>query len=810
MATCKQEGIKLGLDELTLDRLMENVKISDKNARELVNDLVEEQAAVGFSEIANKINKNRGTGFIDNARATGDKYKRPYRRMWDFFFDDKNSVGVRISTRIQRRLADIEAETNIPLHDFFTLIEGHLIPRAKDKSFRDSFIQEMFSEVDSMVSGNKNAFMIASAVKRQQAIQVSESRKYGSGLYFKKAWVTSQWHDALRIKAVGFDKWVNDLLDNIDVNKTKENIRIDNPQLAHLMDSGKWDTRKYLAGVYEQIINPKLTGNGVILENVKKMRILEFKDSNALIKYNDLYGHENLAHAIFQNMDSMDHYLEIGMVMGYGHKEAMLNPVHQAGKSPISYKVHNPIAELRGLWNSLRDQNKLSRREWNSLNSGLRELVGDHSLAGNPRISQLTTGFIAQQAMSKLGKAVFSASADLGSAGIVLHHQGISPEKGYYGMVQNMVRIATNKLNPMERKLVHQALASGQDGMISTAYSRYVGAWGDKAGKLAKMANHFFWMNGLIGWTNTARTAFSIMSSNQLANSLGTSWKSLGKVQREHYIKYGFKEADWKELQTIGSFNANRWNPDAHKLENYITRDWLIEQNASAALATKLDNFFIQESRSAVPEAKIADRIVMYGNHDPGSTWDVTRKLAGMFRTYQLQQVKTLYPRVKELGLPAIVHAIPVLGVGYTSVVLKNLISGKEPPAFDDPQLFIDVAVNSGFAPLIGDYLSGEYGRYSHSFDEAVGGAAYTQFKEWGQLWAGLVDGSKDASDAWKSLRYNTPFANLFYTEAALNYGLHYAMMESLSPGYLNRIEAQAEGRGSPFFYEPSNLYGRY
>jgi hypothetical protein len=172
--------------------------------------------------------------------------------------------------------------------------------------------------------------------------------------------------------------------------------------------------------------------------------------------------------------------------------------------------------------------------------------------------------------------------------------------------------------------------------------------------------------------------------------------------------------------------------------------------------------------------------------------------------------MKTLYPRVYELGLPAIVHAIPVLGVGYTSVVLKNLISGKEPPAFDDPQLFIDVAVNSGFAPLIGDYLSGEYGRYSHSFDEAVGGAAYTQFSEWGQLWAGLVDGSKDASDAWKSLRYNTPFANLFYTEAALNYGLHYAMMESLSPGYLNRIEAQAEGRGSPFFYEPSNLYGRY
>ena len=54
----------------------------------------------------------------------------------------------------------------------------------------------------------------------------------------------------------------------------------------------------------------------------------------------------------------------------------------------------------------------------------------------------------------------------------------------------------------------------------------------------------------------------------------------------------------------------------------------------------------------------------MYGNHDPGSIFDVTRKLAFMFRTYQLQQVKTLYPRIRELGLPAIVHALPVIGLG--------------------------------------------------------------------------------------------------------------------------------------------------
>ena len=810
MATiCKRDALSAGLDELTIDKLMDNIKISSKSSREIVEELVEEQRHINFFENSNRTNAARHERFITMARITADSTVRPFRKMWKFFFDDKDSVGVRITTRHQRTLADIQAEGDIATHDIFTLIEGHMVTRKQDLIFREDFITEMMSEATIQQSRNKTAFRLATAVKRQQALQVAESRAYGSGLYHKPGWVTSQFHDPLRIKAATKETWVDDIIGNLDVEKTRRNIRLSDPDFD--VPPYKWDTKKYLEKVWDEITNPKLHGQGLILENIKKMRILEFKDAKNLLNYNTKYGHENLAHAIFQNLQSMDNYLEIGMVMGYGYRELRINQTFQKGsKGRRTVVVHDPVRDLRALWNSMLQEKKITNREWNKLNAGLREIVGDHSLAGNPRISQLTSGFIAWQAMSKLGNAVFSASADLGSSGIVLHHQGIRPDKGYYGMTHNMIKIATDQLDPVEKKLVHQALGAGNDGMIMQNYSRYVGQWGGKAGQLSKLANHFFWMNGLIGWTNNARTAFSIMSSNQLANSLTGSWKELGKVQRNHYIKYGFTPDDWKELQRIGSFNAKIWNPDANPLENYITKDWIIDNKGSAALGTKLDNFFIQESRSAVPEAKIADRILMYGNHDPGSKWDVTRKLAGMFRTYQLQQVKTLYPRVRELGLPAIVHAIPVIGLGYTSVLLKNLVKGKEPPEFDDPQLFIDVMVNSGFAPLVGDYLAGEYGRYNHTWDEAIGGAAYSQFKEWGQLWAGLVDGNKGASDVYKSIQYNTPFANLFYTQAVLNYGIHYAMMESLSPGYLFRIEAQAEGRGSPFMYEPSNLYGGY
>ena len=148
-----------------------------------------------------------------------------------------------------------------------------------------------------------------------------------------------------KIKEVGMDKWIDDILDNLDVEKTKTNIEIAHPEFD--MRQGKWDTRKFLEGVWEEITNPKLSGAGVILENVKRMRVLEFQDGKALIRYNDLYGHENLAHAIFQNMDSMDHYLEIGMIMGYGHKQKVPLLVQKAGGPTHRWQIHDPVSELR-------------------------------------------------------------------------------------------------------------------------------------------------------------------------------------------------------------------------------------------------------------------------------------------------------------------------------------------------------------------------------------------------------------------------------------------------------------------------------
>ena len=58
-------------------------------------------------------------------------------------------------------------------------------------------------------------------------------------------------------------------------------------------------------------------------------------------------------------MDSMDHYLEIGMVMGFGAKQRKFNETFIEGGPRTRVEVFDPIAELRGLWDDLKSKNKI-------------------------------------------------------------------------------------------------------------------------------------------------------------------------------------------------------------------------------------------------------------------------------------------------------------------------------------------------------------------------------------------------------------------------------------------------------------------
>ena len=300
-----------------------------------------------------------------------------------------------------------------------------------------------------------------------------------------------------------------------------------------------------------------------------------------------------------------------------------------------------------------------------------------------------------------------------------------------------------------------------------------------------------------------------MMASNHFANQiLSKNFSQLDPRFAKLMKEYGISETDWVKLQKIGTFNEKTFNPQTTTNNNFISGDWIRQNKGPESIARKLDRYFINESKYGVPEATGAERALMYGNFNRGTIPDTATHLFWEFRTHTMSIVMNTYPRMLEIGLPSAMHMLPAVGLGYASIAAKNMLKGKEPPAWDDPAVLTDALVQSGFAGMFGDFLAGEYGRYYHKWDEAVLGAGYATFKDYGELFVGLTTGNKDAEDVWKNLRYNIPYANLFYTEAALNYGLHYGVMETFSPGYLNTLESRARQRDEAFMLEPSNIWG--
>ena len=213
------------------------------------------------------------------------------------------------------------------------------------------------------------------------------------------------------------------------------------------------------------------------------------------------------------------------------------------------------------------------------------------------------------------------------------------------------------------------------------------------------------------------------------------------------------------------------------------------------------------ESRLAVPEAGAAERAWMYGDNQRGSLSESTARVFFQFRTHQVKQIRSLYPRMYEMGAPSLIHVIPAIGLGYVSASLKNMFAGKEPLKYDDPVALERALTQSGILGFLADYLGGQLGNYKHDIDDAILGSGYKTLKSWTKLGYELVQGNKDAIHVYNHLRHQLPLANLFYTEAAINYLLHYGIMETFRPGYLQALEARERGLASGFIVEPSSIW---
>ena len=738
--------------------------------------------------------------------------------------------------------------------------------KSSDKAFQEATVEEMLPFTGQQKSQNSEAFSFSENVYNEKKAQVFEANKYGAGMFWKDDHLTQQWHDQIRMVSAGKKQWVDYIYDRIDLEKSFD---VRGNLLSDLKEPAR---KKYLGAVYDNITKnvdefdwSQNVMNKSLGKRLQMTRHLQLKDKTAWLDYNKQFGHDNPVDAILAGMDVMDDRLVLMKAFGSNPKEAYRYLrrrmegekvfIDKAGivrewkqsdlmdlegqwrpfqhdKSPDSLdsaKVAalEPDEQLnviyaKSAWNEMMENAdaakakpvKLSAWQRDQLDSLWKQVSGEAYVVGRPSVAKFMRGLQSWLITTTMGKSMISSFGDAASVAVNLHSHG----RGFLGSYSDIIggiRARLDKIkSKAEREYVLNHMNVALEGILQETHSRY--AFGEK---LNRSAQKMFDVSGLNWWTNTWKEVWGRSMSMHLAHKLKSSWKDLDPILKKTLQEHRFKEQDWIELQSVGSFSIKerlKNNPNYKNVElgteRFITSDWIrqkIDGKKGERLGFMLDRFFQNEARAAVPTPDAMDRAFMMRTFQRGTVPAVVAQMIFTFRSHPVVMGRKVLPRMWEMGLPSLLHLTPMIGLGYASLAVKDLIKGKEPRRPDNLNTVLESLVQSGFAAGVGDFLLEEVGRHHSSFDETLLGPHYEFFKDIASLGKGLATGQDGAADAWNLIRERTPFMNLFYTELAYNYLVHYQVMETLQPGYTQMVENWSKGVDQQQYFDalrPTNF----
>ena len=141
-------------------------------------------------------------------------------------------------------------------------------------------------------------------------------------------------------------------------------------------------------------------------------------------------------------------------------------------------------------------------------------------------------------------------------------------------------------------------------------------------------------------------------------------------------------------------------------------------------------------------------------------------------------------------GSLGIVSMILMSGIlGYGAMTAKDVLNGKTPRKINAKTIRSALFQGGGLG-LYGDILFQETRGSGDILKNIAGPVPLTALDLMTAL-TYVTQGKPDTAGrtAYNAIRHSIPFANLFYTKAAIDYLFGYQVMESMSPGTMRRLE---------------------
>lgn len=666
-----------------------------------------------------------------------------------------------------------------------------------DKKYSRDIAIELY-ELDSLggnpgKTNNTPAVKIAKIVKQLQDNLIERQNKSGAWIKKLPGYISRQSHDMERVRKATFEEWRDFILPKLDQDKTFKGVPLEKQENMLLEAYRGITTGNHLKAESAQG-NPlaKFIGPSSIGRKVSEHRVLHFKSGEDFADYNHKFGTGSTQYSIAKSIESSTYNLALMEKMG-PNAEAYNNSLIEKLKdrNRDNTKIHDRL-----IGNNLNDNLGLSvtpENMWKEV-SGETRMVSSLGLAKvGQTLRNLTT-------LASLGSSFLSQLGDIAIRASRMRGVG---RNGF----QEVLASAQDLLSPLrgeDYRIAAHSLGIGLEGHTGATIGRFMPD-DPLPGVMSDLTSIFFKLNLMEHWNESQKTGVGMTLSSLLGEQSHLSYDDLKFGTKELFNLYSISKADWDTMRSQGlkTVNGNKMVfPD--QIEN-------------DALRTKFYEYITDMVDQAILTPGARERAIITKGTKAGTYQGELLRFIGQFKMFSISVIAKSLPREVHASGSAVSKVgniaqlmIGATVLGYMSMSLKDLSKGKKPRPLEDAKTWEAAMLQGGGLGIYGDFLFGEYDRYGAGLLASLAGPTLSKVDPIGRMFSEATKGKLKAAEIFQFAKNNTPFINLFYTRAALDYLFLYGIQEQLTPGFLRRMEKRImEDNGQEFILPPSQTVGR-
>lgn len=501
-----------------------------------------------------------------------------------------------------------------------------------------------------------------------------------------------------------------------------------------------------------------------------------------------------------------------------------------------------------------------AKRLFEKKENGLRNRYDIVSGKADIPVANITNGLVNEtlrvQRMAKLGfSTVFAMMMDNTTISLELAYQGMGFWARHAPLFSDYFRGAPTS----EKREVARLLHAGVLDMVRSATARFDAPFDARAGFMSWLENKFFTVSLIAPMTRNKRTGAERMMALHMGGQRGKDFSALGAAETRILQAFGIAEKEWAllnkaEWTTIDG--STYLTPDVVErisdadMRAYAGEGLSISERAAAALqdppvlgggaaprmsdplqrarselAMKLWAYYGDRGQFAVIEPGANERAIMQGWGGRGAVQTGTPlnnalRILTQFKTFPVTMMtkvwgREIYGGKDAMGKVSGIVELMVMGtlLGTLANVLSQYAKGQDPlkQIQNDPLKYLIAGfMRGGAGSIYGDFLLGEFSRHGLTAADNILGPTFGQINSLATLWSDLTHTKANKATgalALRTIRTNTPMANMIWTKMAVDYLFFYRLQEWINPGYLQRYEAlMKRNAGIEFWLKPSQV----